>query len=832
MRRFAVVAFELAFSVVVLAAARWLWVDANDPWTAGVLMVVWAAFTFFTGFAYQFAWKSRAVVPIPGDALRRGASTRTVRLGGVDRLPSDAIEAVLSVLDGDAPPSWLGLGGSVLVSLGLVGTFLGLTMGIYSAAEGILSPDPKEVQAAMGVLMDGAKLAFAKSLAGVVAAMIWSFRFGLVEDRWSERRAEARRWLDQAFPPLSAESLLALTLAHLESTSVQQATRQAALGEAVVVAGSTLDAILARLASVEETLVRRVSAVEEAVRAPGEDDVVATLGSLRNTVSQLADALPERMGAPISGGISAALAASLNPKLDEVAKGIHALSEARGGLEQRVGDQVSGQVTELGGALSTLQVAVVTLKDQLVALPAQVQTEVRTGTEAASQTLSRDLVDAGQQVATRLSGAAAELVAGSGQITASVGDLRTALGEGTKIAEELRGAGDATAASLAGVQAPLDAAAVQVIAANHALVASTASAAEAATAIQATARTIAEAEPKLRDAWRSEREAAERLVDSTRKAQEPLVELVARVEALRAGCGDLVAVIKSSGADHTAATSDATARLAEALTHFETGLTGITAALDTQSGKLFQDAATRAADAAATVGKALQGGAEGFEASMERMVERSESLEGLFTRLDALSASLAKQQTTLLSGLAMAAAPLERAGASLSAAAPALEVARQSLASERDGLTGLSETLRGSASAVQSILVDTNKVRAALDLEIPAKLRAIEQSRRELEQAWEKAGVERDRAWTESARRLTDHVRALQQANADVARAWAAAEQARTAGIDQNAKEIAHYAERVNQAIRLPRDLTALNQTVTDLVDVLDEIKRAARGSA
>jgi hypothetical protein len=831
-RQIVIGCFELAFWMGILAAARWLWIVAEDPWTAGMLLLVCLAFTIFTAFGYRYAWKTRATAPVREDALRRAASGRTVQVSGVDLLPSEAVEPVLSVTDAEAPPSWLGLGQSVLISLGLVGTFLGLTIGIYSAAEGILSPDPKEVQEAMGVLMGGAKLAFAKSLAGVVAAMIWSFRYGQLEDAWAERRTRARAWLDVTFPPLSSERLLAMTLAHLEANAIQQATRETALKQEVVSAGTTLGDILTRLDRVEETLAKRLSAVEEAVRAPGEEDVVATLGSLRNTVAQLADALPERLGTPIAGGISAALAASLGPKLDDVAKGIHALGEARSGLEQRVGDQVSGQVAELGGALTALQLAVLTLKDQLVALPNQVRSEVRTGTEAASQSLSRELVDAGQKVADRLSGAATALATGSNELIFSVGELRTALGESTKVADALRGAGDATAASLVGVQAPLDAAAAQVIAANLALAASTASASEAAIAIQATAMTIADAEPKLREAWRSEREAAERLLDATRTAHQPLAALAGQVEALRTGCASLLTVLKVAGADQTTATNEAGARLADALARFEIGLAAITQTLDSQSGKLFQDAATRAADAAATVGKALQGGAEGFEASMTRMVERSESLERIFVRMDALSAGLAGQQAALSAGLITAAAPLERAGASLAAAAPALEVARKSLESERDGLTGLSETLRGSASAVQSILVDTQKVRAALDVDVPARLREIELARRASEQAWEKAGGERDRAWTESARRLTEHVRALQQANADVARAWGAAEQARTAGIEQNAREIAQYAEKVNQATRVPDGLKRLEQTLAELTDVLDDYNRSRRGPA
>lgn len=832
MRRYLIGFFELAFWFGTLAAAARLWTVEREYSTAGMLVVVCLAFTLFTIFGHRSTWTLRRGMPLPEEALRRAASGRTVRVGDIDLLPGDTIDAVLLTMDEEAPPTWLSLGQNVLVSLGLVGTFLGLTIGIYSAAGGILSPDPEQVKAAMGALMGGAKLAFAKSLAGVVAAMIWSFRHGALEDLWTARRATARAWLERTFPPLSSERLLAMTLAHMESTAAQQAAGQIALKQEVEGAGAALREILVRLDALGPALAGQLSGVEAALRAPGAEDVVATLGAVRNTVSQLADALPDRMGAPIAGGISAALAASLNPKLDEVAKGILALSEARGGLEKRVGEQVSGQVTELGVALSALQGAVDTLKDHLVALPSQVEADVRNGTDTATQALSRDLLDAGQKVAERLSGAAADLSTGSDKISASVGDLRAALGESAKVADVLRGAGDATAASLIGVQAPLDAAAAQVVAANLALTASATGVVEAAAALKATAAVISDAEPKLREAWHAEREAAERLLVSTREAQEPLAKLVPEVEALRAGCGDLLAALKAAGADHTATTAGAGERLAEALNSFQTGLAAITQTLDSQSGKLFQDAAARATEAAETVGKALQGGAEGFEASMDRMVARSESLEALFEQLDELTARMAEQQSTLIDGLAAAAAPLERAAESLTAAAPALDVARKGLESEREGLAGLSDTLKGSAAAVQSIFVDTQRVRASLDVDIPTRLAGIERARRELEQAWEKAGAERDAAWTASAGRLTQHVRQLQQANIDITKAWSAAEQARTAGLEQNAREIAQYAERVNQAIRLPQKLTDLNAAITELVDVLNDIKQSAGGPA
>jgi hypothetical protein len=62
---------------------------------------------------------------------------------------------------------------TVLTSLGIIGTFLGLTMGVGSAASGLASPDISIARQSMSNLLNGAQLAFVTSLLGLSLALLY-----------------------------------------------------------------------------------------------------------------------------------------------------------------------------------------------------------------------------------------------------------------------------------------------------------------------------------------------------------------------------------------------------------------------------------------------------------------------------------------------------------------------------------------------------------------------------------------------------------------------------------------------------------------------------------
>ena len=69
-------------------------------------------------------------------------------------------------------PRSLSQAGPLLLTLGVIGTFLGLIIGVSRAGAGLASPDVSEARAAMAGLLDGAKLAFVTSLAGLFLATV------------------------------------------------------------------------------------------------------------------------------------------------------------------------------------------------------------------------------------------------------------------------------------------------------------------------------------------------------------------------------------------------------------------------------------------------------------------------------------------------------------------------------------------------------------------------------------------------------------------------------------------------------------------------------------
>jgi methyl-accepting chemotaxis protein len=61
-----------------------------------------------------------------------------------------------------------------LTGLGILGTFIGLSCGIYLAKNGLTAGDTKEVTESLGHLLNGASLAFSTSISGLIASILFS----------------------------------------------------------------------------------------------------------------------------------------------------------------------------------------------------------------------------------------------------------------------------------------------------------------------------------------------------------------------------------------------------------------------------------------------------------------------------------------------------------------------------------------------------------------------------------------------------------------------------------------------------------------------------------
>jgi methyl-accepting chemotaxis protein len=64
---------------------------------------------------------------------------------------------------------------NILTGLGIVGTFVGLSVGIYLASPGLNSDNIQDAKNALSILLDGAALAFTTSIAGLLTSLVFSF---------------------------------------------------------------------------------------------------------------------------------------------------------------------------------------------------------------------------------------------------------------------------------------------------------------------------------------------------------------------------------------------------------------------------------------------------------------------------------------------------------------------------------------------------------------------------------------------------------------------------------------------------------------------------------
>ena len=235
---------------VLLLARNW-WVELqDDPQTLAVLAVVvafWGVFQTSSG-----RWQRQvAGLELESIADELGGSWKgKVEVADRRRLPEGTEDGQLRLPEGTADrladralaehraPAWLGLGATTLISLGLAGTFLGLSLGLIDALPFLNGKDLieanfdqpeafkeaerlmkecsawdegkvwKNVECAIKKLLDGAKLAFIKSLLGIFLALLWNFRLQEVHSAEDVLRERVLGRLNQRYPPTTPEELL------------------------------------------------------------------------------------------------------------------------------------------------------------------------------------------------------------------------------------------------------------------------------------------------------------------------------------------------------------------------------------------------------------------------------------------------------------------------------------------------------------------------------------------------------------------------------------------------------------------------------------------------
>ncbi len=272
---------------VVVVVERLVSSGAAD-WPTGVsLAAVFVAWVAFVGASAGWQRAARAPELVPPAHLR-------LRVHGAERLPAGEAEVLVDAAS-PRPPSWLGAGTTTLISLGLAGTFLGLTLGLFNAVPLLLE---KQTDAAIQALLAGAQLAFVKSLLGIVLGTLWSFRLIGLHGVEARLRAAALASLQARFPPISPDQLLALSL---DAASARHLELQA------------------QLAGIEQAAAARHAGLMQAIAAlPQGEAVLERLGEVADAVEEAGNGVGQRVdeGAARAAQATAAAARELGQKVD------------------------------------------------------------------------------------------------------------------------------------------------------------------------------------------------------------------------------------------------------------------------------------------------------------------------------------------------------------------------------------------------------------------------------------------------------------------------------------------------------------------------------------
>lgn len=430
----------------------------KDQLTFGMLVIVGLAWGIYRAAAWRWSRGLPALDPRSGetgplmDFLTTQVARQGLEVSGARRLRAGASETLAEELQSRpaplGPPYWLATGQGVLVSLGLLGTFLGLSLGLLQAVPK-LQGDPEAMQVGMQALLGGAKLAFVKSLAGVLCAMVWGLRYRQLEEARDALVGVCKDWLDERYPPVSTEELMARMLAEQAAASASLVQRVERLEQALVGEQRRgTEHLAGAIGWVQERmheLGHEVSGVRGAVEVSGQrvtseveqlrgavlhqeqvvvsalqtlsDDEREKLSELIDTVRQLAEQLPQQIG-PNVGDVLSKL---LGPHLEQLTVALKKLGEASGETLEGAVERGAGEaVTRLSGSLQAVADLLQKLPDQLGARVKEAEGDVQKSTKRVAE----DLETAGKAVADGMKVATADLTSAHDRLNDSILEVR------------------------------------------------------------------------------------------------------------------------------------------------------------------------------------------------------------------------------------------------------------------------------------------------------------------------------------------------------------------------------------------------------------------------
>lgn len=197
---------------------------------------------------------------------------------------------------------------NILTGLGIIGTFIGLSIGIYLAAPGLNSNEMSDAKNALNTLLDGAALAFITSIAGLISSLSFSFYEKMRLHRFNKRCQSLVAEIDARVEYFSAE--------RLANKSLEESKKQSIALESFA----------------NDLAVSLGQVIEQQVAAP----MVAAIDALRNEQKTASDDTLERLMKEFSSSISGAA----GEEMKAFASSVEVMSQQ---MEQQVASLNQGQ---------------------------------------------------------------------------------------------------------------------------------------------------------------------------------------------------------------------------------------------------------------------------------------------------------------------------------------------------------------------------------------------------------------------------------------------------------------------------------------------------------
>ncbi|MDW3048245.1 anti-phage ZorAB system protein ZorA [Vibrio sp. Vb1554] len=196
---------------------------------------------------------------------------------------------------------------NILTGLGIVGTFIGLTVGISLAAPGLNSNDIKDAKEALNILLDGASLAFITSIVGLLTSLIFSAYEKRYIHLFNSNCQKLNSALDARVEYFSAERLASKNLAESQKQSM---ALQTFANDLAISLGQVIEQHVTQpmISAIDELRTDQKSASDETVtKVMGEfaDKIAGAAGdemkAFASTIKTMSDSLESQVNSLTKG---------------------------------------------------------------------------------------------------------------------------------------------------------------------------------------------------------------------------------------------------------------------------------------------------------------------------------------------------------------------------------------------------------------------------------------------------------------------------------------------------------------------------------------------------